>query len=152
MDSSAVCIYSRLKAMKIRTRGDKVVISSRRQKEHQININISDEIDDVIDYAIGVVNSIAAVSALHECSRADENSSEIKGAYKWLVLKIKSWQYPTMIDTKGIVYLFKQVVNHVDLVYAATIVSPEKTQFTIEDQEVYISVLEEYRRVLKSKV
>jgi hypothetical protein len=152
MDSSAVCIYSRLKAMKIRIRGDKVVISSRRQKEHQINISISDEIDDVIDYAIGVVNSITAVSALHECSRADDNSSEIKGAYKWLVLKIKSWQYPTMIDTKGIVYLFKQVVNHVDLVYAATIVSPEKTQFTIEDQEVYISVLEEYRRVLKSKV
>jgi len=147
MNSCVVCVYSKLKGIKIRTKGGKFV-------KRQTGQNISDEIDEVIDYAIGVINSIATVSALHECecSRIDANP-EINCVYNWLVLKIKSWQHPGMVvDTKSIIYLFKQVIKHIDLLYTTTISSPEKIQFTVADQEMYVLVLEEYRQMFKLRV
>jgi len=147
MNSCVVCVYSKLKGIKIRTKGGKFV-------KRQTGQNISDEIDEVIDYAIGVINSIATVSALHDCesSRIDANP-EIKCIYNWLVLKIKSWQHPGMVvDTKSIIYLFKQVIKHIDLLYTTTISSPEKIQFTVADQEMYVLVLEEYRQMFKLRV
>jgi hypothetical protein len=141
---AAVCVYSKLKGIKIRTKGGKFV-------KRQTDQSISDEIDEVIDYAIGVINSIATVSALHECecSRIDA-TPEIKCIYNWLVLKIKSWQHPAMIaDIKSIIYLFKQVIKHIDLVYTMTISSPEKIQFTGADRETYVLILEEYRQMFK---
>jgi hypothetical protein len=53
-----------------------------------------------------------------------------------------------MTDRKSVVYLFKQILKHIDVLHSLSITS-RGVRFTEDDRALYIAVVEEYHRLLK---
>lgn len=144
--ASRVCVYSKLKEIQQQQQHhkNKHKITSTSASATYLH---NEQVDEVVDYAIGVVKSIttASVEKAIEChARVHHNDNS------WLVSRIRLWQNPMMSDTKSIMYLFKQVVKHIDLLYNNNTTNTHgSVQFTNDDCMLYITVLEEYRHLLK---
>ena len=108
-------------------------------------------VNDAIDHAIAVVNSIAVIAAT-ATSPESESESEIK-MYTWLVSRASIWRNPIMRDYVSIRYLTKQFAKHIDLIYSISISilsTPHAGAilFTELDRRTYLDMLEEYRQII----
>jgi hypothetical protein len=110
-------------------------------------------VNDAIDHAVAVVNSIAVISATATSLESpSESESEIK-MYTWLVSRASIWRNPIMRDHVSIRYLTNQFAKHIDLMYRVSISilsRPDASAilFTETDRRMYIDLLEEYRQII----
>lgn len=114
-------------------------------------------VNEAIDHAVAVVNSIAAIAATDAAAAAEpESNTEIKlKMYTWLVSRVSIWRNPVMRDYVSIRYLTKQVARHIDLMYSisiSTLSTPNADAgailFTETDRRTYLDMLEEYRQII----
>ena len=113
-------------------------------------------VNEAIDHAIAVVNSIAAIAAISATDAAAEPNSEIKlKMYTWLVSRASIWRNPIMRDYASIRYLTKQFAQHIDLMYSISISALSRPDadvgailFTELDRRMYLDMLEEYRQII----
>ena len=122
------------------------------------------DIDTLIEYAVHSVNFVLAQQAQEQEQDTNAYSSEVKlnspsvegitqpqpqlHSYSWLVANIRTWRNPAMTDRKSVVYLFKQILKHIDVLHSLSITS-RGVRFTEDDRALYIAVVEEYHRLLK---
>jgi len=116
-------------------------------------------VNEAIDHAIAVVNSIAVIAATGTAgtlSAEPDSDSEIKlKMYTWLVSRASIWRNPIMRDYVSIRYLTKQVARHIDLMYSISISTLSRPDadailFTETDRRTYLDMLEEYRQIIMS--
>lgn len=111
-------------------------------------------VNDAIDHAVAVINSIAAISATGTLAAEPDSDSELKlKMYTWLVSRASIWRNPIMRDYVSIRYLTKQVARHIDLMYSisiSTLSRPDASAilFTETDRRMYLDMLEEYRQII----
>lgn len=108
-------------------------------------------INDAIDHAIAVVNSIAVIAATATPTES-KSASEIT-MYAWLVSRASIWRNPIMRDYVSIRYLAKQFAKHIDLMYSISISILSRPDtgvilFTETDRRMYLDMLEEYRQII----
>jgi len=109
-------------------------------------------VNEAIDHAVAVVNSIAAIAATSTLSAEPESELKLK-MYTWLVSRASIWRNPIMRDYVSIRYLTKQVAKHIDLMYSISISTLSKPDagailFTETDRRTYLDMLEEYRQII----
>jgi hypothetical protein len=112
-------------------------------------------INEAIDHAVAVVNSIAVISAT-ATSPESESDSELKlKMYTWLVSRASIWRNPIMRNYVSIRYLAKQFAQHIDLMYSISISILSRPDadagailFTETDRRMYLDMLEEYRQII----
>jgi hypothetical protein len=110
-------------------------------------------VNEAIDHAVAVVNSIAVISATATSLESpSESESDIK-MYTWLVSRASIWRNPIMRDYVSIRYLTKQFAKHIDLMYSVSISTLSRPYagailFTETDRRMYIDMLEEYRQII----
>lgn len=112
-------------------------------------------VNEAIDHAVAVVNSIAVIAATTTATATfteSKSASEIT-MYTWLVSRASIWRNPIMRDYVSIRYLTKQFAQHIDLMYAisiSTLSRPDASAilFTETDRRMYIDMLEEYRQII----
>ena len=115
-------------------------------------------VNEAIDHAVAVVNSIAAIAATGTLAAEPDSDSntEIKlKMYAWLVSRASIWRNPIMRDYVSIRYLTKQFAQHIDLMYRisiSTLSRPDSDAgailFTETDRRTYLDMLEEYRQII----
>jgi hypothetical protein len=110
-------------------------------------------VNEAIDHAVAVVNSIAVIAATTTLAES-ESDSEIK-MYTWLVSRASIWRNPIMRDYVSIRYLTKQFAKHIDLMYSISISTLSRPDadagailFTETDRRTYLDMLEEYRQII----
>jgi hypothetical protein len=116
-------------------------------------------VNEAIDHAVAVVNSIAAIAATATVT-ATATATESKSAseitmYTWLVSRASIWRNPIMRDYVSIRYLTKQFAQHIDLMYSISISALSRPDadagailFTELDRRTYLDMLEEYRQII----
>lgn len=114
-------------------------------------------VNEAIDHAAAVVNSIAVIAATArspESASESESESGIK-MYTWLVSRASIWRNPIMRDYVSIRYLTKQFAKHIDLMYGISVSilsTPDAGAgvilFTETDRRTYLDMLEEYRQII----
>ena len=115
-------------------------------------------VNDAIDHAVAVVNSIAVIAATGTLAAEPDSDSntEIKlKMYAWLVSRASIWRNPIMRDYVSIRYLTKQFAKHIDLMYSISISTLSRPDadagailFTETDRRTYLDMLEEYRQII----
>jgi hypothetical protein len=117
-------------------------------------------VNEAIDHAVAVINSIAVIAAIAATGTAGTLSaepgsdSEIKlKMYTWLVSRASIWRNPIMRDYVSIRYLTKQFAKHIDLMYSISISTLSRPYagailFTETDRRTYLDMLEEYRQII----
>ena len=110
-------------------------------------------VNEAIDHAVAVVNSIAVIAATATYTES-KSASEIT-IYEWLVSRASIWRNPIMRDYVSIRYLAKQFAKHIDLMYSISISILSRPNadagailFTETDRRTYIDMLEEYRQII----
>lgn len=108
-------------------------------------------VNEAIDHAVAVVNSIAVIAAT-ATSTESKSASEIT-MYTWLVSRASIWRNPIMRDYVSIRYLTKQFAQHIDLMYSISISALSRPDagailFTETDRRTYLDMLEEYRQII----
>jgi hypothetical protein len=109
-------------------------------------------VNEAIDHAVAVVNSIAAIAATSTLAAEPESELKLK-MYTWLVSRASIWRNPIMRDYVSIRYLTKQVAKHIDLMYSISISTLSRPDagailFTETDRRTYLDMLEEYRQII----
>ena len=120
------------------------------RNRHRVDTTL---VNDAIDHAVAVVNSIAVIAATGTLA---EPYSDIKlKMYTWIVSRASIWRNPIMRDYASIRYLTKQISKHIDLMYSITISTLSRPDadagailFTETDRRTYIDMLEEYRQII----
>jgi hypothetical protein len=111
-------------------------------------------VDEAIDHAIAVVNSIAVIAATSTLATESDSNTELKlKMYTWLVSRASIWRNPIMRDYVSIRYLTKQFAKHIDLMYSISISTLSRPYagailFTETDRRTYLDMLEEYRQII----
>jgi hypothetical protein len=113
-------------------------------------------VNEAIDHAIAVVNSIAVIAATSTLAAEPESNTGLKlKMYTWLVSRASIWRNPIMRDYVSIRYLTKQVAKHIDLMYSISISTLSRPDsdvgailFTETDRRTYLDMLEEYRQII----
>jgi hypothetical protein len=113
-------------------------------------------VNEAIDHAIAVVNSIAVIAATSTLAAEPDSELKLK-MYTWLVSRASIWRNPIMRDYVSIRYLTKQVAKHIDLMYSISISTLSRPDadagailFTETDRRTYLDMLEEYRQIIMS--
>jgi hypothetical protein len=114
-------------------------------------------VNEAIDHAVAVVNSIAVIAATATSTSTyteSKSASEIT-MYAWLVSRASIWRNPIMRDYVSIRYLTKQFAQHIDLMYSISISALSRPDadagailFTELDRRTYLDMLEEYRQII----
>lgn len=113
-------------------------------------------VNEAIDHAVAVVNSIAAIAATATLAEEPDSELQLK-MYTWLVSRASIWRNPIMRDYVSIRYLTKQVARHIDLMYSISISTLSRPDagagagailFTETDRRTYLDMLEEYRQII----
>lgn len=113
-------------------------------------------VNEAIDHAIAVVNSIAVIAATSTLATESDSNTELKlKMYTWLVSRASIWRNPIMRDYVSIRYLTKQFAKHIDLMYIISISTLSRPYagailFTETDRRTYLDMLEEYRQIIMS--
>ena len=112
-------------------------------------------VNEAIDHAVAVVNSIAVIAATATATATATLSEPDSGInmYTWLVSRASIWRNPIMRDYVSIRYLTKQFAKHIDLMYSISIYTlsrPDACEllFTETDRRMYLDMLEEYRQII----
>ena len=111
-------------------------------------------VNEAIDHAIAVVNSIAVIAATSTLATEPDSKTELKlKMYTWLVSRVSIWRNPIMRDYVSIRYLTKQFAKHIDLMYSISISTLSRPYagailFTETDRRTYLDMLEEYRQII----
>ena len=111
-------------------------------------------VNEAIDHAIAVVNSIAVIAATSTLATESDSNTELKlKMYTWLVSRASIWRNPIMRDYVSIRYLTKQFAKHIDLMYSISISTLSRPYagailFTETDRRTYLDMLEEYRQII----
>jgi hypothetical protein len=113
-------------------------------------------VNEAIDHAVAVVNSVAAIAATGTLAAEPDSDSELKlKMYTWLVSRASIWRNPIMRDYVSIRYLTKQFAQHIDLMYRISISTLSRPDadagailFTELDRRTYLDMLEEYRQII----
>jgi len=113
-------------------------------------------VNEAIDHAVAVINSIAAIAATSTLAAEPDSNTDIKlKMYTWLVSRASIWRNPIMRDYVSIRYLTKQVAKHIDLMYSISISTLSRPDadagailFTETDRRMYLDMLEEYRQII----
>lgn len=113
-------------------------------------------VNEAIDHAVAVVNSIAVIAATATLAAEPDSDSELKlQMYTWLVSRASIWRNPIMRDYVSIRYLTKQFAQHIDLMYRISISTLSRPDadagailFTETDRRTYLDMLEEYRQII----
>ena len=114
-------------------------------------------VNDAIDHAVAVVNSIAVIAATATATATATLSEPDSGInmYTWLVSRASIWRNPIMRDYASIRYLTKQFAKHIDLMYSISIYTLSRPDsdacellFTETDRRMYLDMLEEYRQII----
>ena len=114
-------------------------------------------VNEAIDHAVAVVNSIAVIAATATATATfteSKSASEIT-MYTWLVSRASIWRNPIMRDHVSIRYLTNQFAKHIDLMYRISISTLSRPDadagailFTELDRRTYLDMLEEYRQII----
>jgi hypothetical protein len=110
-------------------------------------------VNEAIDHAVAVVNSIAVIAATATATATESKSASEITMYTWLVSRASIWRNPIMRDYVSIRYLTKQFAQHIDLMYRisiSTLSRPDASAilFTETDRRTYLDMLEEYRQII----
>jgi hypothetical protein len=114
-------------------------------------------VNEAIDHAVAVINSIAAIAATGTAgtlaAEPESNTGLKLKMYTWLVARASIWRNPIMRDYVSIRYLTKQFAQHIDLMYRisiSTLSRPDASAilFTETDRRTYLDMLEEYRQII----
>ena len=112
-------------------------------------------VNEAIDHAVAVVNSIAVIAATATSTSTESKSASEITMYAWLVSRASIWRNPIMRDYVSIRYLTKQFAQHIDLMYSISISMLSRPDadagailFTELDRRTYLDMLEEYRQII----